>query len=59
MNNLSIFTAIQAYLTNYQYQTNYKYTCMDFNKPEIFYAKNIISIIVSIINLLVSDNTDF
>lgn len=59
MNSLSIFTAIQAYLTNYQYQTNGKYTCMDFNKPEIFYAKNIINKIISIINLLVSDNTDF
>jgi len=59
MNNLSKFKAIQAYLTNYQYQTNDKYTCMDFNKPEIFYAKNIINIIISIINLLVSDNTDF
>jgi len=59
MNNSSIFTTIQAYLTNYQYQTNDKYTCMDLNKPEIVYAKNIINIIKSIINLLVSDNTDF
>jgi len=59
MNNSSIFTAIQAYLTNYQYQTNDKYTCMDLNKPEIFFTKNIINIIKSIINLLVSDNTDF
>lgn len=32
---------------------------MDLNKPEIVYAKNIINIIKSIINLLVSDNTDF
>jgi len=59
MNNSNIFTALQAYLTNYQYQTNDKYACMDLNKPEIVYAKNIINIIISIINLLVSDNTDF